>query len=465
MKKNIIDKLWEDHVIEQREGYPGLFAIDLHLIHEVTSPQAFQVLRDRGLRVFDPGSNIATIDHNVSTTDDRRSLPNPISRDQISTLRRNAKDFSIRLFDMGSGWQGIVHIIGPEMGLSLPGMTIVCGDSHTATHGAFGALAFGIGTSEVSHVLATGSLLQIKPKTMKVEFLGSYGKGISAKDLILKLIKEIGLSGAQGYVIEYCGDVIRKMDMEERMIICNLSIECGARAGLIAPDDITFEYLKARPASPQGEQWDEAVDFWRTLPSDAEAKYDSEITLNIEGLAPMITWGTNPAQAIEIEEAIPKVENMNKEQALLAKHALEYVKLKGGSSLIGTPIDYVFLGSCTNARISDFRAAAMVLKGRRIAKGVKAYFVPGSERVRKQIIEEGLDRIFYEAGITIRQAGCSACLAMNEDKPPPGKRCASTSNRNFISRQGPGSITHLMSPLMLAATAVRGEITDARDFI
>jgi 3-isopropylmalate/(R)-2-methylmalate dehydratase large subunit len=464
MKKNAIKKIWDLHV-ERKEEFPDIIAIDLHLLHEVTSPQAFDVLRKRGLKIHGLDRTIATVDHNVSTTSDRERLPNPISRNQILTLRRNCEDFGVKLWDMGSGRQGIVHIIGPEQGLTQPGMTIVCGDSHTSTHGAFGALALGIGTTEISHVMATGCLLLSNPKTMKVQFNGHLGKGITAKDMILKLIQVIGVHGANGYVLEYCGPVIRQLSMEQRMTICNMSIECGARAGLVSPDEITYEYMKGRLGAPKGSNWDRAVDHWKSLASTDQSTYDRTVEIELDHLAPLVTWGTTPGQSIEIDQEIPNLESMTLEEGELAKKSLEYMRLKSGQSLQGVPIDYVFLGSCTNSRISDYREAAKILKGKRVAKGVTVYVVPGSEAVRKQMIEEGLDRIFIEAGADFRQPGCSMCLGMNEDKCPPGKRVASTSNRNFIGRQGPGALSHLMSPIMAAAAAVEGKIVDVRKFL
>jgi 3-isopropylmalate/(R)-2-methylmalate dehydratase large subunit len=456
MVRNIIQKIWDEHVVVNKEGFPDVFAIDLHLIHEVTSPQAFEMLREKGLKFHAADRAVATVDHNVSTAVNRKIATDAASQNQIVTLRRNCKEFGVRLFDMDSGKQGIVHVIGPELGLTQPGMTIVCGDSHTSTHGAFGALAFGIGTTEVGHVMATGCLLQEKPKTMKVNFIGKVDEGVTAKDLILKLISKIGVSGARGHVIEYCGEVVRAMSMDERMTICNMSIECGARAGLIAPDEITFEYIKGREYAPIGEKWQAAVEFWKSLGSDDGAEYDAVVDVDIEGMAPMVTWGFNPGQGIEVTEAIPEDADVQ---------ALDYVKLKAGQGIEGVPVDYVFIGSCTNGRLSDLREAAEVFKGRKVANGVTVYVVPGSEGVRAAAIAEGLDKIFVDAGADFRNPGCSMCLAMNEDKVPEGKRCASTSNRNFVGRQGKGAITHLMSPIMAAAAAVTGKITDVRKLI
>ncbi len=462
MRRNIIQKIWEAHVVEKRKGFPDILAIDLQLVHEVTSPQAFQMLRDRKLPVFSTKRTLATVDHNVSTTRNRESLPNPISRKQILALRENTRDFNVRLLDMGSGKQGIVHMIGPECGVTLPGSTIVCGDSHTSTHGAFGALAFGVGTSEVGFVLATGCLLQSPSQTMRINFIGQREAGITAKDLILKLIEQIGVSGGRGYTLEYSGEAIRALSMEERMTICNMSIECGARAGLVAPDETTYEYLKKREAAPKGKKWEEALEHFKKLPTDEGASFDREVEVNLEGLAPMVTWGTNPGQSTTIEGKIPDLNDLDPKERDLAKRSLEYMDLKPGTPLKGIPIEYVFIGSCTNARLSDLKAAAMIMKGKKVAKGVTVYVVPGSEEVYHRAKEEGLMDIFLEAGADFRHPGCSSCLAMNEDKIPSGARCASTSNRNFIGRQGPGARTHLMSPIMAAAAAIEGKIVDVR---
>ena len=443
-------------MVKSKDGYPDVFAIDLHLIHEVTSPQAFSALKERGLSIHDRGRCVATVDHNVSTAKNRQIITDAASLHQINTLRKNCEDFGIKLFDVDSGNQGIVHVIGPELGLTQPGMTIVCGDSHTSTHGAFGAIGFGIGTTEVGHVMATGCILQETPKTMKVEFSGDVGDSITAKDMILRLIQEIGVGGAKGYVIEYCGESVRTMPMDGRMTICNMSIECGARAGLIAPDDITFEYMRDRKCVPRGMKWREAVEYWSSLRSDEGCRYDREVIIDVSDLAPMVTWGFNPGQSVNIGENVPEACDES------SKKALEYVQLNSGDAIEGIPVDYVFIGSCTNARISDLREAAVIFKNRKVADGVCVYVVPGSESVRDIAIYEGLDRIFEEAGAEFRNPGCSMCLAMNDDKVPEGKRCASTSNRNFVGRQGKGSITHLMSPIMAAAAAVTGKITDVR---
>lgn len=462
--KTIIEKIWNSHVVENKVGFPDILAIDLQLVHEVTSPQAFQVLEERNLLVFAPERTLATVDHNVPTKREGLTIQNPISRHQIETLRENCRAFGIPLLDMGSGYQGIVHVIGPELGFTHPGMTIVCGDSHTSTHGAFGALAFGIGTSEVAQVLATGCILQKKPKTMRVNFTGDLSRGVTAKDIILALIRKIGVNGGTGHVIEYTGGTVRALSMEERMTICNMSIECGARAGLIAPDEITFNYIKGKIGAPQGEKWDQAMHYWKKLSTDSGASYDKEIELSLSSMAPMVTWGINPEQTIAIDELVPNPSSFPGEKRDLAQKAIDYVKLLPGKPIEGVPIDYVFIGSCTNARLSDLRAAAKVMKGQKIAPGIKVYIVPGSEAIHRKAIEEGLAAIFIEAGAEYRSPGCSMCLAMNEDRVPPGKRCASTSNRNFIGRQGPESITHLMSPIMAAAAAVTGKITDIRKF-
>jgi 3-isopropylmalate/(R)-2-methylmalate dehydratase large subunit len=465
MKRNIINKIWDLHVAQSKDAFPDIISIDLHLIHEVTSPQAFDELRKRGLKIHALERTIATVDHNVSTTLDRETLPSPVSRNQILALRKNCKEFGVKLWDMGGGRQGIVHIVGPEQGLTQPGMTIVCGDSHTSTHGAFGTLALGIGTTEISHVMATGCLLLSRPKTMKIQFNGRLRKGITAKDMILKLIQVIGVHGATGYVLEYCGESIRGLSMEQRMTICNMSIECGARAGLISPDETTYDYMKGRLGVPIEKEWDRAVAHWKSIASETDATYDRTVEIEIDDLAPIVTWGTTPGQSISINQTIPDPASLTEEEGQQAKKSLEYMRLHPGQPIEGIPVDYVFLGSCTNSRISDYREAAAIFKGRKIAKGVTVYVVPGSEAVRNQMIKEGLDKIFIEAGADFRQPGCSMCLAMNEDKCPPGKRVASTSNRNFIGRQGPGALSHLMSPIMAAAAAITGKITDVRKLI
>lgn len=463
--KTIIEKIWDSHVVESKEGFPDVLAIDLQLVHEVTSPQAFQMLKDLDLPVFAPNRTLATVDHNVPTRRDGKNIENPQSREQVDTLRKNCEQFNVPFLDMESGHQGIVHVISPELGFTHPGMTIVCGDSHTSTHGAFGALAFGIGTTIVAQVLATGCILQTKPKTMRVHFKGKLQKGVTSKDMILALIRQIGVNGGVGYVIEYSGEAVHSLTMEERMTICNMSIECGARAGLIAPDDITFAYLNHKFGAPKDEKWEEAIKAWKNLASDPDAKFEQEVEVDISHLAPMVTWGINPEQGISIDELIPDANDMPEYKRDLAQKAYEYVKLSPNTPILGVPVDYVFIGSCTNARLSDLREAAKIMDGKKVAPGLIVYVVPGSEDVYKKAVEEGLAKVFVEAGADFRQPGCSMCLAMNDDKVPAGKRCASTSNRNFIGRQGTGAITHLMSPIMAAAAAITGKISDVRKFI
>lgn len=463
--KNIVEKIWEKHLVYSQEGHPSILAIDLMLIHEVTSAQAFQVLRERNIKVADTSRMLATLDHSIPTRKNRLEIYDDSARIQVETLRKNCKDFGVPLFDYESGKQGVVHVIGPELGATQPGMTIVCGDSHTSTHGAFGALAFGIGTSEVGHVLASSCMLQKKPKTMKVLFKGNFQKGVFAKDAIIKLISQIGFDGATSYVIEYCGEAVSKMSMEERMTICNMSIECGARAGLISPDQTTINYIKGRQFAPKDSSWQKAVDYWLSFATDDGAVFDKEVIVNLESLKPMVTWGTNPAQAVQINQRVPRINEINTNQQEVAKRALEYTKLKEGEEMSEVQIDWAFLGSCTNGRIEDLRIAAKVLNGRKINSNVTFYVVPGSELVREQAIKEGLDKIFIEAGADFRMPGCSMCLGMNDDKVPSGKRCISSSNRNFVGRQGPGSLTHLASPATVAASAVEGRITTAENYL
>ncbi len=460
----MIEKIWEAHLIHQNPGHPAIFAIDFTLLHEVTSAQAFQVIRDRGLRIAAPERCLATIDHSIPTRRNRHEIFDQAAARQVTLLRENAQAFGIPFYDFGSQHQGIVHVIGPELGITQPGMTIVCGDSHTSTHGAFGAMAFGIGTSELAHVLATGCLLMLAPKTFRVEFKGHFQKGVFAKDAIMKLIAEIGIGGATGHVIEYTGEAIKAMSMEERMTICNMSIECGARAGLIAPDETTYAYLKGRQFAPREESWEQKVSTWKTFVSDEKCTYDREIVIDLNGLRPMVTWGTNPAQAIQIHQAIP---NQFKDTASqnMAKRALDYVKLEAGSPIENTPLDFAFIGSCTNGRIEDLRIAASILKGRKVHPQITFYIVPGSESVMAQAQSEELDQIFMEAGADFRMPGCSMCLAMNEDKVPPGKRCISSTNRNFVGRQGADSYTHLASPATVAASAIEGKIISAEKYI
>ena len=461
--KNIIEKIWDSHAVKELPGHPVVFAVDLMLIHEVTSAQAFQTLAEKKLKVFDPSRLLATVDHSTPTDTDRQQIKDEAARAQVNTLRHNCELHGIPLLDFDKG-QGIVHVIGPELGITQPGMTIVCGDSHTATHGAFGALAFGIGTSEVGHVLATGCLLQQKPKSMKVEFRGHFRKGVFAKDAILALISEIGIGGGNGHVIEYTGEAISKMSMEERMTICNMSIECGARAGLIAPDQTTYNYLKGRPHAPSAANWDAAVKYWQTFQSDPGAKYDRQIIIDLNDLPPMVTWGTNPSQAIKINKHIPRLSELPESERPVAKSALTYTHLNEGDALAGTPVDWAFVGSCTNGRIEDLRIAAKLLAGKHVHPEVTMYIVPGSEAVLAQVKREKLDEIFSAAGAQLRMPGCSMCIAMNDDKVPPGKRCISSSNRNFQGRQGPDSITHLASPATVAASAIAGKITSPEQY-
>lgn len=465
MGKTIIEKIWDRHVVVAKDTHPDVFAIDLMLIHEVTSAQAFAMLRERGLAIKNLDRLVATLDHSIPTRVNRLEIYDDAARKQVETLRRNAEEFGVTLFDFDSGHQGIVHVIGPELGLTQPGMTIVCGDSHTSTHGAFGALAFGVGTSEVGHVLATGCLLLRRPKNMRVTFGGQLRKGVFAKDVVLALMSRVGVAGANGHVIEYTGDAIRSMSMEERMTICNMSIECGGRAGLVAPDETTYRWLANKPAAPDELRMSEAIAYWETFKSDDDAHWDKEVKIDISGLEPMVTWGTNPGQGVEITKPIPLLDDLPDGERQGAKSALEYVGLRSGQKLSGIPLQWAFVGSCTNGRIEDLREVARVLKGHKVNSRVKMYIVPGSEAVRKQAEQEGLAEIFIDAGAEFRMPGCSMCLGMNDDKVPSGERCISSSNRNFVGRQGTGSITHLASPATVAASAVTGEITSARDFI
>lgn len=456
-QKNIIDKVWALHLVEANAGFPDLLAIDCMLIHEVTSAQAFTALRERGLSPFAPERLFATLDHSVPTRSDRFRIIDDIARHQVESLRENCNEFGIRLFDFGSTRQGIVHVIGPELGVIHPGMTVVCGDSHTSTHGAFGALGFGIGSTEVGYVMATSALLLSKPKTMKVHFSGELRNGATAKDMNLKLISEIGVGGANGHIIEYCGTAIDSMSMEERMTICNMSIECGARAGVIAPDETTIKYLKGRTHAPK--DFEEAISFWLSLRSDPGCSYDTEIEIDLNKMEPMVTWGTNPSQAVSIRSAIPDPTSFKGVDSEAAKRALAYHGLNAGTPMQEIDIDWAFIGSCTNGRIEDLRVAANILSGKKVHPSVTMYIVPGSESVRAQAIAEGLDKIFSEAGADFRMPGCSMCLGMNDDQVPHGKRCISSSNRNFIGRQGAGSFTHLASPATVAASAITGKIT------
>jgi 3-isopropylmalate/(R)-2-methylmalate dehydratase large subunit len=464
--RTIIEKIWDSHVVAEKEGAPALLYIDLHLVHEVTSPQAFDGLRQRGLKVRRPDLTIATTDHSTPTTPRGLPILDEVAKAQVDRLEKNCRDFGIRCYGLDSKQQGIVHVMGPEQGLTQPGMTVVCGDSHTATHGAFGALAFGIGTSEVEHVLATQCLLSRPSKTFGVRVEGTLRAGVSAKDIILALIAKIGIGGGTGAVIEYCGSAIRALSIEERMTVCNMSIEGGAKAGLVAPDDKTFEYVKGRPFAPKGADWDAAVARWRTLPSDEGAKYDRETTIDANSLEPMITFGTNPGMGISINGQVPDPATVSdpQERETLAK-ALRYMDLPAGKPLVGHAVNVVFIGSCTNSRISDLRAAAGLLKGRKVNPKVRVMVVPGSQEVKAQAQAEGLDRIFREAGADFREAGCSMCIAMNGDQLQPGEYSVSTSNRNFEGRQGKGGRTFLASPLTAAASAITGVITDVRTLL
>ena len=457
--KNIIEKIWDAHVVCQREGHPAVLAVDFMLMHEVTSSQAFQTLNEKGLKVFDTSRILATLDHSIPTRKNRLEIYDEMAKNQVEELRRNVAQHNIPVLDFDSGGQGVVHVIGPEQGFTQPGMTIVCGDSHTATHGAFGALAFGIGTSEVGHVLASGCLLQEKPKTLKIDFRGKLPKNCTAKDLILFLISKIGVDGGTGFVAEYTGEVIRSMEIEARMTLCNMSIECGARAGLISPDKKTIDYLEERLSSKLGSRLKNAKDYWSSFSSDEGSSYDRELVLDINELKPMVTWGVNPAQAVSVEDSIPLISDLPNNFQSNAKNALNYQGLKEGQKIKDIKIDWAFLGSCTNGRISDLRAAAEILKGNRVSSHVTMLVVPGSEAVLAQAKSEGLVEIFEEAGAQVRMPGCSMCLGMNDDKVPPGQRCISTSNRNFMGRQGPLSRTHLASPQTVAASAISGQIT------
>jgi len=464
MGKTLAEKIWAEHVVRSAEGEPDLLYIDLHLIHEVTSPQAFDGLRLAGRKVRRPDLTIATEDHNVPTLNIDKPIADPVSKLQVDTLRANCKEFGVRIHSLGDAEQGIVHVVGPQLGITQPGMTIVCGDSHTSTHGAFGALAFGIGTSEVEHVLATQTLPLIRPKTMAVNVKGTLKPGVTSKDIILAIIAQIGTGGGQGYVLEYRGDAIKALSMEGRMTICNMSIEAGARAGLIAPDETTFEYVKNKPHAPQAADWDAAVAYWKTLQSDADAKFDKEITLDADALEPFVTWGTNPGQGLPLNANVPNpAEIADAEERGAAERALTYMGLTAGTPLKSIKVDTVFLGSCTNGRIEDLRAAAEVLKGKKIAPNTRMLVVPGSARVRLQAEGEGLDKVFIDFGAEWRNAGCSMCLGMNPDQLTVGERSASTSNRNFEGRQGKGGRTHLVSPLVAAATAIRGTLSSPAD--
>jgi 3-isopropylmalate/(R)-2-methylmalate dehydratase large subunit len=461
--RTLFDKIWDSHLVHTEQDGTSVLYIDRHLVHEVTSPQAFEGLRLAGRKVRRPDATIAVADHNVPTTDRSKGIDDAESRIQVETLEQNCRDFGVEYYGMSDIRQGIVHIIGPEQGLTLPGMTIVCGDSHTATHGAFGALAFGIGTSEVEHVLATQTLIQKPAKNMRITVDGALGAGVTAKDIVLAIIGRIGTAGGTGHVIEYAGEAIRALSMEGRMTVCNMSIEGGARAGLVAPDETTFAYLKGRPHAPKAAQWAAAVNYWKTLPSDPGAKYDTEVTLKAAEIPPMVTWGTSPQDVLPVTGSVPNpadVSDAGRRAAM--ERALAYMGLTPGTRLQDVKVDRVFIGSCTNGRIEDLRAAAAIAKGRKVVGHVSAMVVPGSGLVKEQAEQEGLDRIFKEAGFEWREPGCSMCLAMNADRLEPGERCASTSNRNFEGRQGFGGRTHLVSPAMAAAAAVTGRLTDVR---
>ncbi len=466
MLRTLFEKIWDAHLVHQPMGGPALLYVDLHLVHEVTSPQAFEGLRLAGRRVRRPDLTVATIDHNVPTGSRALPIADEVAARQIATLVRNVRESGIELFDLDSPDQGIVHVIGPELGLTQPGMLIVCGDSHTSTHGAFGALAFGIGTSEVEHVLATQCIVQARPRTMEVRFDGRPGAAISAKDLILALIRRIGTAGATGHVIEYTGEAIENLSMEGRMTVCNMSIEAGARAGMVAPDATTFAYLRGRSRAPDAAEWNQAMDSWQRLRTDPGSVYDQTLRLAAASVGPQVTWGTSPGMAVQIDELVPDPDAAASEvERQSYRRALEYMDLKPGMPIEGLAVDRVFVGSCTNARLEDLRVAARVAQGRRVATGVRAMVVPGSQRVKTAAEREGLDRIFTEAGFEWRNPGCSMCLGMNEDVLQPGERCASTSNRNFEGRQGRGGRTHLVSPAMAAAAAVAGRLVDVRQYI
>ncbi|MBF0858127.1 3-isopropylmalate dehydratase large subunit [Gluconobacter sp. LMG 31484] len=464
--RTLFDKIWDDHVVERLEDGTCILYIDRHLVHEVTSPQAFEGLRMSGRRVRRPDATVAVVDHNVPTSDRSKPIEEPQSRLQIETLEKNVAEFGVPYFPLRSASQGIVHVVGPEQGISLPGMTIVCGDSHTSTHGALGSLAFGIGTSEVEHVLATQTILQKPAKNMRVSVEGKVGPGVTAKDIMLAIIGRIGTAGGTGHVIEFAGSAIRDLDMAGRMTLCNMSIEAGARAGLVAPDETTFAYVKGRPFAPKGEAFEQACDYWRSLASDEGAYFDTEVTLAAEEIVPSITWGTSPQDVLPITGAVPSPSDVaDPARAAQIQRALDYMGLEAGQTIAGTPVDVVFIGSCTNSRLEDLRAAADVLRGRHVAEGVRAMIVPGSGLVKHAAEAEGLDKIFLDAGFEWREAGCSMCLGMNPDRLTPGQRCASTSNRNFEGRQGPGGRTHLCSPAMAAAAAVTGRLCDVRELV
>ncbi|RAJ02498.1 3-isopropylmalate/(R)-2-methylmalate dehydratase large subunit [Chitinophaga skermanii] len=465
MGKTLFDKIWESHVVTSQPGHPDVVYINTHFIHEVTSPQAFDGLRKRGIPVFRTDKTRATADHNVPTLDQHLPIKEALSRKQVEMLTQNTAEFGVELYGLGHPYQGIVHVIGPELGITLPGMTIVCGDSHTSTHGAFGAIAFGIGTSEVEQVLATQCILQYKPKRMKIDINGQLKPGVVSKDIILYIIAKISASGATGYFVEYAGEAIRSLSMEARMTICNMSIEMGARGGMIAPDDVTFDYIKGREFAPQGADWDKAVAYWKTLYSDADANFDTVLTFDANDIEPQITYGTNPGMGMGVTESIPALESLEDSEKPSFSKSLAYMDLQPGSQLLGKKVDYVFIGSCTNSRIEDLRQVAAFVQGKKKADDVIVWIVPGSKQVEAQAIEEGIDKVFEAAGFQLRQPGCSACLGMNEDKIPAGKYCISTSNRNFEGRQGPNARTFLASPLTAAAAAITGRVADVREML
>jgi len=463
--KTLFDKIWDSHIVTQIEGGPCVVYIDKHLVHEVTSPQAFAGLDRRGIKVFRPEHTIATPDHNVPTVNQHLPIQDQLSRMQVNKLAENTKNYGIKHYGLNHPYQGIVHVIGPELGLTQPGMTIVCGDSHTSTHGAFGSVAFGIGTSEVEMVLATQCIMQLRPKCMRITIDGDLKKGVVAKDIILYIISKISASGGTGYFVEYAGSAIRNLSMEGRMTVCNMSIEMGARGGLIAPDEVTFAYLKGREYAPKGKDWDKKLAYWKTLYSDKDAEFDRELTYNASDIEPMITYGTNPGMGVAITGRIPDIDSVDESARASFSKSIKYMGFEAGSPMIGKEVNYVFVGSCTNGRIEDLRAFAGFVKGKKRAKHVVAWIVPGSRQVEKQAKEEGIDKILAEAGFELRQPGCSACLAMNDDKVPEGLYAVSTTNRNFEGRQGPGSRTLLASPLTAAATALTGKVTDPREFL
>jgi 3-isopropylmalate/(R)-2-methylmalate dehydratase large subunit len=465
MSKTLFDKIWDTHIVTQIDGGPSVLYIDKHFIHEVTSPQAFTGLNKRGIGVFRPKQVVATADHNVPTLNQHLPIKEELSRLQVEALKKNCAEHGIELYGLGHPFQGIVHVIGPELGITQPGMTIVCGDSHTSTHGAFGSIAFGIGTSEVEMVFASQCLMQSKPKLMRINVEGELNKGVVSKDIILYIISRISASGATGYAVEYAGSAIRSLSMEARMTICNMSIEMGARCGMIAPDEITFDYIKGRKFAPQGQEWETKLAEWKTLYSDADAKFDRELNIKAEDIEPMITYGTNPGMGVGITGHVPALNEIDEKEKASFEKSLQYMGLQPGVDIKGKKVDYVFIGSCTNSRIEDLRMVASFVKGKQKAKDVEVWVVPGSKQVEQQAIEEGIDKIFKEAGFLLRQPGCSACLGMNEDKIPAGKYCISTSNRNFEGRQGPNARTFLASPLTAAAAAITGVVSDVRDFL